>query len=58
MSLIVLVGAVGFTFVATYQWAGGLGTSDDELLAPRNWSRRVLSTALAASFWSIWFFMS
>jgi hypothetical protein len=56
MFLIVLIGAVSFTLVALYQWAGKLGSSNDEMLAPRNWPRRVLSTAFAVGFWSIWFF--
>jgi hypothetical protein len=57
ISFFALIGAVGFTFCALYYWADEVGTSDDEWLAPRNWPRRVLSAALAVSFWSIWFFM-
>jgi hypothetical protein len=43
ISVLVLLGAVGFTLVAAYQWAGRLGASTlaSRELAVRNWQGHV-----------------
>jgi hypothetical protein len=49
---LVLLGAVSFTLMAAYHWAGRLG-----LLNPgQNGQVRALSTALAIILWLVWFF--
>jgi hypothetical protein len=57
-SALVLLGAVGFTLVAAYQWAGrvgAFGTTTTEL-AVRDWRSRAWSTAVAVILWLVWFF--
>jgi hypothetical protein len=49
---IVLLGAVSFTLVAAYQWAGRLGLLD----AGRDGQVRAFSTALAIILWLVWVF--
>jgi hypothetical protein len=49
---LVLLGAVSFTLMAAYQWAGRLGL----LNAGQNGQVRALSTALAIILWLVWFF--
>src|SRR6516165_974327 len=51
ISALVLLGAVTFTLVAAYQWAGRLG-----LFASRDGQTRAWSTALAIILWLVWFF--
>jgi hypothetical protein len=51
-SAVVLLGAVTFTLMAVYQWAGSLGL----LNAGQNGQVRALSTALAIFLWLVWFF--
>ena len=51
-SALVLLGAVSFTLMAAYQWAGRLGL----LNAGPNGQVRALSTALAIILWLVWFF--
>ena len=51
-SAVVLLGAVIFTLMAAYQWAGSLGL----LNAGQNGQVRALSTALAIFLWLVWFF--
>jgi hypothetical protein len=46
-----LLGAVIFTLMAAYQWAGSLGL----LNAGQNGQVRALSTALAIFLWLVWF---
>ena len=52
VSALVLLGAVCFTLVAAYQWAGRLGF----LNAGRDAQTRVWSTVLAIILWLVWFF--
>jgi hypothetical protein len=52
VSALVLLGAVSFTFVAAYQWAGKLGLLD----AGGDGQVRAFSTALAIVLWLVWFF--
>jgi hypothetical protein len=52
ISALVLLGAVTFTLVAAYQWAGRLGL----LNAGRDGQTRAWSTALAIILWLVWFF--
>jgi hypothetical protein len=62
VSALVLLGAVGFTLVAAYQWAGRLGIfGEATTLAPGNWQGRVWqghvwNTVLAIILWLIWFY--
>ena len=49
---LVLLGAVAFTLVAAYQWAGKLGL----LSAVPDGQNRIGSTAFAIIFWLFWFF--
>jgi hypothetical protein len=51
-SALVLLGAVTFTLMAAYQWAGRFGL----LNAQPNGQVRALSTALAIILWLVWFF--
>jgi hypothetical protein len=51
-SALVLLGAVIFTLMAAYQWAGSLGLLD----AGHNGQGRALNTALAIFLWLVWFF--
>jgi hypothetical protein len=51
-SALVLLGAVSFTLMAAYQWAGRFGL----LNAQPNGQVRALSTALAIILWLVWFF--
>jgi hypothetical protein len=54
---LVLLGAVGFTLVAAYQWAGIFGVFDGAtMFAARGWRDRVWSTALAIILWLVWFY--
>jgi hypothetical protein len=60
---LVLLGAVGFTLVAAYQWAGRLGAFDvaSRELAVRNWQGHVWqghvwNTVLAIILWLVWFY--
>ena len=48
-SALVLVGAIGCTLVAAYQWAARVGAfgAATAMLAAQNWQGRVWSTALA-----------
>jgi hypothetical protein len=52
VSALVLLGAVSFTLVAAYQWAGRLELLD----AGRDGQVRAFSTALAIILWLVWFF--
>jgi hypothetical protein len=68
ISALVLLGAVGFTLVAAYQWAGRLGAFDvaSRELAVRNWQGHVWqghvwqghvwNTVLAIILWLVWFY--
>ena len=62
VSALVLLGAVGFTLVAAYQWAGRLGIfSEATTLALGKWQGRVWqghlwNTVLAIILWLIWFY--
>jgi len=63
ISALVLLGAVGFTLVAAYQWAGRLGAFDvaSRELAVRNWQGHVWqghvwNTVLAIIRWLVWFY--
>jgi hypothetical protein len=63
VSALVLLGAVGFTLVAAYQWAGILGRIFGEAttLAPGNWQGHVWqghvwNTVLAIILWLVWFY--
>jgi hypothetical protein len=48
ISALALLGAVGFTLVAAYQWAGRLGIlGEATTLAPGNWQGHVWNTVLA-----------
>ena len=51
-SALVLLGAVTFTLMAAYQWAGRLGLWN----AGPDGQVRALSTALAILLWLVWFF--
>jgi hypothetical protein len=51
-SALVLLGAVSFTLLAAYQWAGRLGLWN----AGPDGQVRALSTALAILLWLVWFF--
>jgi hypothetical protein len=51
-SALVLLGAVTFTLMAAYQWAGRFRL----LNAQPNGQVRALSTALAIILWLVWFF--
>src|SRR5205807_6442877 len=57
VSALVLLGAVGFTLVAAYQWAGRLGIfGEATTLAPGNWQGHVWqghvwNTVLAIILW-------
>lgn len=51
-SALVLLGAVSFTLMAAYQWAGRLGLFN----AQPDGQVRALSTALAIILWLVWFF--
>jgi hypothetical protein len=63
VSALVLLGAVGFTLVAAYQWAGILGIF---WWAPGNWQGHVWqghvwqghvwNTVLAIILWLVWFY--
>ena len=60
VSALVLLGAVGFTLVAAYQWAGRLGIfSEATTLALGKWQGRVWqghlwNTVLAIILWILW----
>ena len=58
VSALVLLGAVGFTLVAAYQWAGRVGAFDvaSRELAVRNWQGHVWNTVLAIILWLVWFY--
>jgi hypothetical protein len=62
ISALALLGAVGFTLVAAYQWAGRLGIlGEATTLAPGNWQGRVWqgpvwNTVLAIILWLVWFY--
>ena len=64
VAALVLVGAVSFTLVAAYQWAGRLGAFDvaSRELAVRNWQGhvwqgQVWNTVLAIILWLlVWFY--
>jgi hypothetical protein len=60
ISALALLGAVGFTLVAAYQWAGRLGIlGEATTLAPakgRVWQGHVWSTVLAIILWLVWFY--
>jgi hypothetical protein len=47
VSALVVLGAVGFTLVAAYQWG---------MFAAGDWQTRILSTAIAIILWLIWFY--
>jgi hypothetical protein len=58
ISALVLLGAVGFTLVAAYQWAGRLASRE---LAVRNWQGHVWqghvwNTVLAIILWLVLFY--
>ena len=55
-SALVLVGAIGCTFVAAYQWAGRPGAfgAATAMLAVRDWQGRACSTAFAVILWLVW----
>src|SRR6266542_5338514 len=60
VSALVLLGAVGFTLVAAYQWAGRLGIfGEATTLAPGNWQGHVWqghvwNTVFAILLWLVW----
>ena len=67
VAALVLVGAVSFTLVAAYQWAGGLGIfGEATTLAAGNWQGHVWqghvwqghvwNTVLAIILWLVWFY--
>jgi hypothetical protein len=63
VSALVLLGAVSFTFVAAYQWAGRLGAFDVATRKPamQNWQAHVWqghvwNTVLAIVLWLVWFY--
>ena len=62
VSALALLGAVGFTLVAAYQWAGRLGIfGEATTLAPGNWQGhvwqgQVWNTVFAIILWLIWFY--
>ena len=62
VSALVLLGAVCFTLVAAYQWAGRLGIfGEATTLAPGNWQGHVWqghvwNTVLAILLWLVWFY--
>ena len=57
ISALALLGAVGFTLVAAYQWAGILGIfGEATTLAPGNWQGHVWNTVLAIILWLVWFY--
>ena len=62
VAALVLVGAVSFTLVAPYQWAGRLGIFDEATtLAAGNWQGHVWqghvwNTVLAIILWLVWFY--
>ena len=47
VAALVLLGAVGFTLVAAYQWT---------MFAARDWQTRLRSAALAIILWLVWFY--
>jgi hypothetical protein len=61
VAALVLVGAVSFTLVAAYQWAGRLGIfGEAATLAAGNWQSHVWqghvwNTVLAIILWRVWF---
>jgi hypothetical protein len=62
VAALVLVGAVSFTLVAAYQWAGRLGIfGEATTLAAGNWQGHVWqghvwNTVLAIILWLVWFY--
>ena len=62
IAALVLVGAVCFTLVAAYQWAGRLGIfGEATTLAAGNWQGHVWqghvwNTILAIILWLVWFY--
>ena len=57
VSALVLLGAVCFTLVAAYQWAGRLGIfGEATTLAAGNWQGHVWNTILAIILWLVWFY--
>ena len=62
ISALALLGAVAFTLVAAYQWAGRLGMfGEATTLPPGNWQGHVWqghvwNTVLAIILWLIWFY--
>jgi hypothetical protein len=67
VAALVLVGAVSFTLVAAYQWAGRLGIfGEAATLAAGNWQGHVWqghvwqghvwNTVLAIILWLVWFY--
>jgi hypothetical protein len=67
VSALVLLGAVGFTLLAAYQWAGILGIfGEATTLAPGNWQGHVWqghvwqghvwNTVFAIILWLVWFY--
>jgi hypothetical protein len=62
ISALVLLGAVAFTLVAAYQWAGRLEMfGEATTLPPGNWQGQVWqghvwNTVLAIILWLIWFY--
>ena len=57
-SALVFLGAVGFTLVAAYQWAGSVGGFwlDNDGVRGADWQSRAWSTAVAVILWLVWFF--
>ena len=62
VSTLTLLGAVGFTLLAAYQWAGRLGIfGEATTLAPGDWQGHVWqghvwNTVFAIILWLIWFY--
>ena len=57
VAALVLLGAVCFTLVAAYQWAGRLGIfGEATTLAAANWQGHVWNTVLAIILWLVWFY--
>ena len=62
VAALVLVGAVSFTLVAAYQWAGRRGIfGEAATLAAGNWQGHVWqghvwNTVLAIILWLVWFY--
>lgn len=62
VAALVLVGAVSFTLVAAYQWAGRLGIFGEATTLPPGkwqghvWQGHVWNTVLAIILWLVWFY--